>query len=91
MHRTLLFLTLSPALLVAASGPSRPVTFAGQIAPIIFKQCASCHHTGEAAPFSLTSYADVKKRGTLIGAPPGEQQAAAERHRCPSCGSGRQP
>src|ERR1700733_2259740 len=45
-----------------------PVTFAGQIAPIIFNNCTSCHRAGQAAPFSLISYEDVKKRGTLISA-----------------------
>lgn len=61
-------LLLTPSLLAAASNPNRPVTFSEQIAPIIFNQCASCHHPGEAAPFSLTSYEDVKKRGQLIAA-----------------------
>src|SRR5579864_5072814 len=67
MPRTILLL-VAPSLLAAASVPSRPVTFSEQIAPIIFNQCASCHHPGEAAPFSLTSYEDVKKRGQLIAA-----------------------
>ncbi len=73
MTRTLFLLfaatlTTDSCVLLAASGPSRPVTFAEQIAPIVFTQCASCHHPGEAAPFSLTSYEDVKKRGQLIAA-----------------------
>ncbi len=63
-----LYVTLFPALLLAATDARHPVTFAEQIAPIIFTQCASCHHPGEAAPFSLTSYQDVKKRGALIAA-----------------------
>jgi hypothetical protein len=67
MHR-ILFLVATPSLLFAASGPGRPVTFAGQIAPIVFTQCAGCHHPGEAAPFSLTSFEDVRKRGALIAA-----------------------
>ncbi len=61
-----LSLTLIPGMLLAANVPSRPVTFSEQIAPVIFNQCASCHHPGEAAPFSLTSYEEVKKRGALI-------------------------
>src|ERR1700726_4265960 len=67
MHRTILLLA-APSLLLAASGPGRPVTFTEQIAPIVFTQCAGCHHPGEAAPFSLTSYDEVKKRGALIAA-----------------------
>jgi mono/diheme cytochrome c family protein len=58
--------TLSPVALHAASAPDRTVTFASQIAPIVYSQCAGCHHPGEAAPFSLTSYEEVKKRGQLI-------------------------
>jgi mono/diheme cytochrome c family protein len=42
------------------------VTFAGAIAPILYQNCVSCHRPGEAAPFSLTSYEDAKKRGALI-------------------------
>jgi hypothetical protein len=42
------------------------VTFSKDIAPIIFEKCTTCHRPGEAAPFALQSYADVKKRGELI-------------------------
>lgn len=44
----------------------RPLTFNKDIAPIIFKHCAPCHHPGEVAPFSLLNYSDVKKRAKLI-------------------------
>ncbi len=43
-----------------------PVTFSEHIAPIIFDNCAVCHHPGAAGPFSLLSYRDVFKRGRLI-------------------------
>jgi hypothetical protein len=43
-----------------------PPTYTEHIAPIVFNQCASCHRPGEAGPFSLLSYQDVKKRGQLI-------------------------
>jgi hypothetical protein len=43
-------------------------TFTSQIAPIVFNSCTSCHRPGEAAPFALMSYQDVKKRGALIAA-----------------------
>lgn len=42
------------------------LTFTRDIAPIILSHCASCHRPGEAAPFSLLSYADVKKRAAQI-------------------------
>jgi len=41
-------------------------TFTEHIAPIVFANCTGCHRPGEAAPFPLTSYAEVKKRGKLI-------------------------
>jgi len=43
-----------------------PVTFNKDIAPIMFKNCASCHRPGESAPFSLLSYDDVKKHARQI-------------------------
>ncbi len=42
------------------------VTFNKDIAPIIFTQCANCHHSGQAAPFELLSYSDIVKRGRQI-------------------------
>ena len=45
--------------------PPRP-TFTRDIAPIVYSNCASCHRPGEAAPFSLLSYADVKGRARQI-------------------------
>jgi mono/diheme cytochrome c family protein len=42
------------------------VTFSETIAPIIYDNCVTCHRAGEAAPFALISYDDVKKRGSLI-------------------------
>jgi hypothetical protein len=44
------------------------VTFSEQIAPIIYNNCAGCHRAGESAPFPLTSYKEVVKRGALIAA-----------------------
>lgn len=43
------------------------MTFAQDIAPIIFARCAGCHHPGESAPFSLMTYDDVRKRARQIG------------------------
>ena len=44
------------------------VTFTETIAPIVYENCVSCHRPGEAAPFSLISYDDVRNRGRLIAA-----------------------
>lgn len=45
---------------------SAPVTFNHDIAPIMFRACASCHRPGEAAPFSLLTYSDAKKHARQI-------------------------
>jgi Flp pilus assembly protein TadD/mono/diheme cytochrome c family protein len=42
------------------------LTFNKDIAPIIFQNCAVCHHAGGPAPFSLLGYQDVKKRARQI-------------------------
>ncbi|HET6224626.1 MAG TPA: cytochrome c [Bacteroidia bacterium] len=42
------------------------ITFSDNIAPIIFKNCTSCHRPGEAGPFSLLTYKDVASRSKLI-------------------------
>jgi tetratricopeptide (TPR) repeat protein len=50
------------------SSPASPsqVSFNRNIAPIIFRTCATCHRPGEAAPFSLLNYSDVKKHARQI-------------------------
>jgi mono/diheme cytochrome c family protein len=46
--------------------PPAQVTFNRNIAPIVFHSCSTCHRPGEAAPFSLLNYADVKKHARQI-------------------------
>ncbi len=60
--------TLISLLLLSASVAytADPITFAEHVAPIVYTNCVTCHRPGEAAPFSLITYDDVKKRGTLI-------------------------
>src|SRR5204863_534756 len=36
------------------------------VAPIIQNRCATCHRPGEAGPFPLLTYEDVRKRASLI-------------------------
>ena len=50
----------------AAPKRADAVTFNRDVAPIIFGKCVECHHPGGSSPFSLTTFADVKKRGKLI-------------------------
>ena len=42
------------------------LTYNRDIAPIIYRSCATCHRPGEAAPFSLLSYSDVKQHARQI-------------------------
>ncbi len=42
------------------------VTFNRDIAPLIFHSCSTCHRPGEAAPFSLLNYSDVRKHARQI-------------------------
>ncbi len=45
--------------------PARP-TFQHDVAPIIQQHCSPCHQPGQAAPFPLLAYTDVKKRARDI-------------------------
>ena len=42
------------------------MTFNRDVAPLVFRRCASCHRPGEVAPFPLLNYGDVSKRAGLI-------------------------
>ena len=43
-----------------ASANKAVTTFSRDIAPILNKNCVSCHRAGDVGPFALTSYADAK-------------------------------
>ena len=60
----LLFALLFTCAAFAAS--AAPPTFNHDVAPIIYRNCSSCHRPGQAAPFPLLSYADVKKKAKTI-------------------------
>ncbi|MBC8001200.1 MAG: hypothetical protein H7X97_01315 [Opitutaceae bacterium] len=71
VNLVLLALTLGDFSTSSASAAStvpirKPVakspTFSEHVAPILFENCVSCHRPGEAAPFSLITYQDVRKR-----------------------------
>jgi mono/diheme cytochrome c family protein len=57
---------LVAAAAVGLAARDREPTFAEDIAPIVYAHCATCHRPGQAAPFSLLSYEDVKRRATLV-------------------------
>jgi tetratricopeptide (TPR) repeat protein/mono/diheme cytochrome c family protein len=75
MPSHLLRSTLTLALTAAALGSGltsragatpAAVTFTRDIAPILFRQCASCHRPDGSAPFSVLSFADVRPRARAI-------------------------
>lgn len=63
----LLFAPLFAYIPLAAAQPA-PITFAHDVAPIIYKNCAGCHYTGGPGPFPLTSFRDVRKHARQIAA-----------------------
>ena len=65
LRRMSRWIALALAMTPAASSAAPP-TFERDIAPIVYQKCAPCHRPGEAGPFSLLSYADVKKRAGQI-------------------------
>ncbi|MBL7913782.1 MAG: hypothetical protein JNL49_01935 [Bacteroidia bacterium] len=42
------------------------LTFNKEIAPLIHKHCTTCHRPGEAGPFNLITYKDVRKKAKTI-------------------------
>lgn len=50
----------------AARSPVPPPTFADDVAPILFENCASCHRPRGPGPFDLLSYEDAELRAERI-------------------------
>lgn len=42
------------------------LTFAKDVAPIIYSKCSSCHRAGQVGPFSLMSFEEVRKHSAEI-------------------------
>lgn len=53
-------------LLVRSEEPADTPTFARDVAPIVYRRCASCHHEGSSGPFPLLTHADVSKRARQL-------------------------
>jgi hypothetical protein len=60
------------SVVTCATSAAEAPTFNEHIAPIVFSKCANCHRDGQAAPFSLLNYAQVKKRAKQIAEATGE-------------------
>jgi hypothetical protein len=50
----------------AEADAAHKLTFAKDVAPIVFNHCAGCHRPGQPGPFNLLTYDDVKKRAKQI-------------------------
>ncbi len=46
--------------------PIGAVTYASDVAPIVQEKCQACHRPGQAGPFSLLTYDDVRRRSAGI-------------------------
>jgi hypothetical protein len=57
--------SIAAFLLYAAPLCASP-TFTRDVAPILYKHCASCHRSGDVAPFPLSTYRDAASRARLI-------------------------
>ena len=68
--RIALGVTLGVAVQACAPGPSAKVpaapTFARDVAPILYRNCAPCHHPGGPGPFTLLSFDDARRRARQI-------------------------
>jgi mono/diheme cytochrome c family protein len=41
-------------------------TWSRDVASVLYKNCATCHHPGGAGPFSLLTYADARRWGPQL-------------------------
>ncbi len=74
MRRAVIHPIIFLSALVSATGtfsqtPAKetvPPTWSHQIAPILYRNCTTCHHPGGAGPFSLLTYNDARRWSTQI-------------------------
>jgi len=59
-------LVLLQAASAALPASKKTITFNKEVAPLIYQNCSSCHRPGEAAPFSLLTYEDVRRHAEQI-------------------------
>lgn len=71
-----LLVLFSPLLIISCISPEEDgtdtlklpevVTFSEHIAPLIHRNCTPCHRPGQAGPFSLITYEDVKAASDMV-------------------------
>ena len=57
---------LLPALVALPAAPAREVTYATDVAPILYQHCTGCHHPNDIAPMSLMTYKDARPWAAAI-------------------------
>lgn len=74
--------------LVERPSASHQVTFCREIAPILYRHCATCHRPGAVAPFALERFEDIRGHAAQIKAmvelelmPPWQPRPGTERFR----------
>ncbi len=58
--------SIAVGLLASPSRAQTPVTFANDVAPILFAKCGVCHRPGGAGPFALLTYSNAREHATQI-------------------------
>lgn len=67
VNRSISLLTIILFIFFCSCKQKPAVTFSEQIAPIIYKNCTTCHRPGSAGIFSLITFNDIAKRAKMIG------------------------
>jgi hypothetical protein len=49
-----------------AEPPKQPISYSGEIAPLLQKRCVGCHSPGQIGPFSMSNYKKVKGWSAMI-------------------------
>jgi len=57
---------ITPPLEIARVDPEQAPTWAGAVAPLVARNCASCHVEGGMAPFALTTCAQAAAKAAMI-------------------------
>ena len=73
---------------ISAAPPAAPAavpTFTRDVAPILYKNCTTCHRPGEIAPMSLLTYEDARPYAKAIREEVGEGHMPPWHADAPSC------
>ncbi|MBS1857603.1 MAG: ascorbate-dependent monooxygenase [Acidobacteria bacterium] len=57
---------MGPAVIAAFFAAAAAPTFSHDIAPLVYRRCATCHHGGGVAPFPLLTYREVARHAGQI-------------------------